>query len=188
MASKQITINEMIYNTLRTKNTKIPKYYDVLTALGYKLRSDSEWSAFDYWEIETETGDRINISKGYDNRTRLYVTAHHVRGDYKKVDYANLIKMIKARAGNRPIDFIWGMYGPNKRTPRIEKYYRLKERISSNSSLLDLYAKNLSKVKESYEKAKADVDRISLQLIQANNDLLEFKDELRGIYRNGNDD
>ena len=185
---KQVTINEMIYNTLRTKNTKTPKYYDVLTALGYKLCSDSEWSAFDYWEIEAETGDRINISKGYDNVTRLYIGFSHVRGDYKKVDYVNLIKMCKKRAGNRPREIMWGMYGLGKRTPNIEKYYRIKTRISDSLMLLELYDKDFKKAEEAYKKAKSDLDRATKSVIEANDAMLHFKDELRGIYRNGIDD
>ena len=43
-------------------------------------------------------------------------------------------------------------------------------------------------VKEKYNKAKQDVDRWIDNLIQAQNDFLDFRDELRGIYRNGIDD
>ena len=185
---KQVTINEMIYNTLRTKNTKTPKYYDVLTALGYKLLNDTEWSVFDYWEIETKKGDRINISRGYDKRTRLYITATRVRGDYKKVDYANLIKMSEIRKGNRPFDLIWKPWAPNKRTPRIEEYFRIKDKIQSTTSIMGMYARDFQKAEEAYKKAKSDLDRATKSVIEANDAMLHFKDELHGIYRNGIDD
>lgn len=179
MANKQVTINEMIYNTLRTKSTNTPKYYDILVALGYKLHSDSEWSAFDYWEIETDTGDRINISKGYDNRTRLYITAKHVSGDYKKVDYVNLIKMQSVRKGNRPVDHMFSKYSPYRKRPRIERYLYLKEHIKDSASLLDYYNKNFAKAEEAYEKAKKDMEEATSKLVMANDEMLQFKEEIR---------
>ncbi len=189
MANKQVTINEMIYNTLRTKNTKVPKYYDVLTALGYELVNDGEWSVQNYWEIKTKVGDRLCISKGYDDRTHLYFTATCVHCyDIKKVDFVNLILMNEKKKGNRLRDIQHSDYAPDKRTPRIEKYYRLLRKISDTKSLINFYGKEYQKAKDICDKNKADLDRVTNNLIVANDEMLAFKDEIRGIYRNGIDD
>ena len=182
MANKQVTINEMIYNTLRTKSDKIPKYYDVLIALGYKLRNDYTWNDSEYWAVEFAPDSALNFSK-YKDKFFLYVATRHVRGNTKKVNYLNLIKMEKARKGNRP-----NYWYSDPRTPRIAKYYNLKERIKNAKSLLDTYSKYLADAQEKYNKAKQDVDHWIDNLIQAQNDFLDFRDELRGIYRNGIDD
>lgn len=181
MANKQVTINEMIYNTLRTKSDKIPKYYDVLTALGYKLRNDYTWNDREYWVIELSPDSVINFSKCQGKFT-LYITTRYVRGNVKKVDYINLIKMERLRKGNRP-----NYWYSDPRTPRIATYCRLKERIKTTKSLLDTYNKYLADAQEKYNKAKENVDRQIDNLIQAQNDFLDFRDELRGIYRNGTD-
>jgi hypothetical protein len=92
--AKKLTVNEMIYKTLTTKVSKIPKYKDELEALGYKLNSTHAWSTYDYWGIETGIPGRILlISSGYDKKKRLYKTAKHIKTkDITKVDFENLIK------------------------------------------------------------------------------------------------
>ena len=72
--------------------------------------------------------------------------------------------------------------------PHIEKYYRIKTRISDGLMLLELYDKDFKKAEEAYKKAKSDLDRATKSVIEANDAMLHFKDELRGIYRNGIDD
>lgn len=181
MANKQVTINEMISNTLRTKSTKTPKYYDVLTALGYTLRNDYMWNDSEYWVIEITPDAVLNLSKCA-NKLTLYITTRYVRGDIKKVDYINLIKMHEVRKDTRP------NYFAESRTPRIAQYLKLKERMKVAKSLLETYNRYLDNAQKEYDKAKASVNRQVDALIQAQNDLLDFRDELRGIYKNGHDD
>lgn len=180
MANKQVTINEMIYNTLRTKSENTPKYYDVLTTLGYKLRNDYLWNDSQYWVVELAPDSVLNFSKCQGKFT-LYITTRYVRGNIRKIDYVNLIKMDKLRKGNRP------NYFPELRTPRIAQYLKLKERMKVAKSLLETYNRYLDDAQKEYDKAKASVNRQVDALIQAQNDLLDFRDELRGIYKNGSD-
>ena len=73
-----ITVNQMIYDTLKTKKSKTPKYYDVLTKMGYKLyNGDDGWSAYDYWEIFTVDGDYLNISRTRGGKRALFKSSHN---------------------------------------------------------------------------------------------------------------
>lgn len=145
--SKPLTVNEMIYKTLTTKITKVPKYKDVLEALGYILDKDHDWSVYDYWGIKmAESNHTLLISKGYDNQRRLYKTATHVETkDISKVDFVNLIKT--DRSATR-----WY----NRRMPetKIQQYKGLKKSYRSDLSICESYKQKIIKVEEQLEEEK----------------------------------
>jgi hypothetical protein len=146
---KVLTVNEMIYKTLTTKETKVPKYKAVLEALGYELVRDHGWSHYDYWAIQLKEDNRILvISTGYDNKKRLYKTAQAVNSkDIKKVDFVNLINI--NRSATR-----WY----NRRTEtNIQKYKSAKEDYRLYSSIYEDKKEKVKALEKQLEKAKEEV-------------------------------
>ena len=147
---KVLTVNEMIYKTLTTKETKVPKYKAVLEALGYELVKDHGWSHYDYWAIQLKEDNRILvISQGYDKQKRLYKTAQAVNSkDIKKVDFVNLINI--NRSATR-----WY----NRRMPdtNIQKYKSAKEDYRIYSSIYEDKKEKVKALEEQLEKAKEEV-------------------------------
>ena len=147
---KILTVNEMIYKTLTTKETKVPKYKEVLEALGFELVKGHGWSHYDYWAIQLKEDNRILvISQGYDKQKRLYKTAQAVNSkNIKKVDFANLINI--DRSATR-----W--YNRQMPTTNIQKYKSAKEDYRIYSSIYEDKKEKVKALEEQLEKAKKEV-------------------------------
>lgn len=148
---KVLTVNEMIYRTLTTKETKTPKYKEVLELLGFELVKDHGWSHYDYWAIRMKEDDRLLvISQGYDKKKRLYKTCNCVNtNDIAKVDFANLIKT--DRSATR-----W-----YKRLPpetNVQKYKQAKMSYQTDLSICEDYKKKIIEFEQQVEKAKERVE------------------------------
>lgn len=145
--AKVLTVNEMIYKTLTTKETKVPKYKAVLEALGFELVKDHGWSHYDYWGIKMKEDNRILvISQGYDKIKRLYKTAQAVKSkDITKVDFVNLINI--DRNATR-----WY----NRRLPdtNIQQYKRAKETYETDLSICEDHKKRIKKAEDELEAEK----------------------------------
>jgi len=144
---KILSINEMIYKTLTTKETKTPKYKEVLEALGFELVKGHGWSEYDYWAIKLKEDDRILvISKGRDKQKRLYKTAQPVKTkDIARVNFANLIKT------DRSATRVW-----NRREPetKIQKYKHARLDYETDMSICEDYKRRVRKAEEELEKEK----------------------------------
>lgn len=141
---KVLTVNEMIYRTLTTKETKTPKYKEVLESLGFELVKDHGWSHYDYWAIRMYENDRLLvISQGKDHKRHLYKTANFVNtNDIAKVDFVNLIKT--DRSATR-----W--YNRLPKETSVQKYKQAKMSYQTNLSIYEDYKKQLEKVKENVQ-------------------------------------
>lgn len=164
---KILTVNEMIYKTLTTKETKVPKYKEVLEALGFELVKDHGWSHYDYWAIKLKEDNRILvISQGYDKQKRLYKTASAVKSkDIKKVDFANLINIDRSatRWYNRRIpDTNIQKYKSAKRDYEIALSIRedSKKKVNEVEAKLEAEKKSLKYWEDSVVNRKETLDEI----------------------------
>ena len=167
-----ITVNKMIYDTLKTKKSKTPKYYDVLTKKGYKLyNGDKGWSAYDYWEIYTVDGDLLNISRTYGGKRALFKSAHNCNSaDLTKVDYERIINLSRKQQRQDFLDVRFPCHSKN-----LQRYWKLKEDVRIHASLTETYAKKVKKAEEEYEDAKKSLENWESRLDKSIDALNEFK-------------
>lgn len=172
-----ITVNQMIYDTLKTKKSKTPKYYDVLTKMGYKLyNGDKGWSDYDYWEIFTVDGELLNISRDMSNKRGLFKSSHNCHSaDLTKVDYERIINLPRAQQRE---DFVTAKY-PGK-AKRLRKYWKLKEDVKIHASLTERYASELMKAEKAYKDAKDSLENWEKRLDES---IIKFNDfKLKEIH------
>ena len=147
---KKLTVNEMIYATLNTKNTKTPKYKEVLEALGYELVADHIYSEYNYWGIRTAEGLVLSFSKDYEGKRGLFKTGCRVHAkNFKKVDYVNLIKT--NRIGRRPRELAEER---ELKSPRIRAYLWAKWEVSERLRYITWYRKDVDELREKLSKAE----------------------------------
>lgn len=167
-----ITVNQMIYDTLKTKKSKTPKYYDVLTKMGYKLyNGDDGWSAYDYWEIFTVDGDYLNISKTRGGKRALFKSFHNCNSaDLTKVDYERIISLSRKQQRQDFLDVRFSCHSKN-----LQRYWKLKEDVRIHASLTESYTKEMRKIEEEYKKAKESLEHWESRLDKSIDALNEFK-------------
>ena len=167
-----ITVNQMIYDTLKTKKSKTPKYYDVLTKMGYKLyNGDDGWSAYDYWEIFTVDGDYLNISKTRGGKRALFKTAHNCNAaDLTKVDYERIINLSRKQQRQDFLAIRFPCHSKN-----LQMYWKLREDVRNYASLTETYARKVKKAEEEYQKAKESLEHWESRLDKSIDALNEFK-------------
>ena len=167
-----ITVNQMIYDTLKTKKPKTPKYYDVLTKMGYKLyNGDKGWSAYDYWEIYTVDGDLLNISKTYGGKRALFKSAHNCNSaDLTKVDYERIINLSRKQQRQDFLDVRFPCHSKN-----LQRYWKLKKDVRIHASLTESYTKKMQKIEKEYEDAKKSLEGWESRLDKSIDALNEFK-------------
>ena len=173
-----ITVNQMIYDTLKTKKSKTPKYYDVLTKMGYKLyNGDDGWSAYDYWEIFTVDGDYLNISRDRSGKRGLFKSSHNCNSaDLTKVDYERIISLPRNQQRH---DFL-AIQFPCCHSRNLQRYWMLKEDVRINASLVESYAKKAKKAEEEYEDAKKSLEDWEKRLDES---IIKFNDfKLKEIH------
>lgn len=173
-----ITVNQMIYDTLKTKKSKTPKYYDVLTKMGYKLyNGDDGWSAYDYWEIFTVDGDYLNISRTKGGKRALFKSAHNCNSaDLTKVDYERIINLSRKQQRQ---DFLATIF-PASYSRNIQRYRMLREDVRINASLTETYARKVKKAEEEYKKAKESLEGWEKKLDES---VIKFNDfKLKEIH------
>ena len=167
-----ITVNQMIYDTLKTKKSKTPKYYDVLTKMGYKLyNGDKGWSDYDYWEIFTVDGDYLNISKTRGGKRALFKSFHNCNSaDLTKVDYERIINLSRKQQRQDFLDVRFPCHSKN-----LQRYWKLKEDVRIYASLTESYTKKMQKIEEEYKKAKESLEHWESRLDKSIDALNEFK-------------
>lgn len=168
-----ITVNQMIYDTLKTKKSKTPKYYDVLTKMGYKLyNGDNGWSDYDYWEIYTVDGDLLNISRDRSGKRGLFKSSHNCNSaDLTKVDYERIISLPRAKQRE---DFISTIF-PSSHSKKLQKYWTLNRDVRINASFVESHARIAKKAEEEYKKAKESLEDWESRLDKSIDALNEFK-------------
>lgn len=140
------TINEMIYNALRTKKDKTPKYYDVLIKLGYKLESDHGWSAQGYWMVEN-----IVISKDRNGKVALFNPSFYIatgKENIKKVDYESYIAAQRKKREKK---------SDNCCESNVDAYKRLK-RNANNTWSIKYHEGKIEDIHEQIEKLNKDAE------------------------------
>ena len=167
-----ITVNQMIYDTLKTKKSKTPKYYDVLTKMGYKLyNGDDGWSAYDYWEIFTVDGDYLNISKTRGGKRALFKSFHNCNSaDLTKVDYERIINLSRKQQRQDFLDVRFPCHSKN-----LQRYWKLKEDVRIHASLTESYANKMQRIEKEYEDAKKSLEDWESRLDKSIDALNEFK-------------
>ena len=167
-----ITVNQMIYDTLKTKKSKTPKYYDVLTKMGYKLyNGDKGWSDYDYWEIFTVDGDFLNISRTKEGKRALFKSAHNCNSaDLTKVDYERIINLSRKQQRQDFLDVRFPCHSKN-----LQRYWKLKEDVRIHASLTESYTKKMQKIEKEYEDAKKSLENWESRLDKSIDALNEFK-------------
>ena len=167
-----ITVNKMIYDTLKTKKSKTPKYYDVLTKMGYKLyNGDKGWSAYDYWEIYTVDGDLLNISRTYGGKRALFKSAHNCNSaDLTKVDYERIINLSRKQQRQDFLDVRFPCHSKN-----LQRYWKLKEDVRIHASLTESYTKKMQKIEKEYEDTKKSLEDWESRLEKSIDEFNEFK-------------
>lgn len=167
-----ITVNQMIYDTLKTKKSKTPKYYDVLTKMGYKLyNGDKGWSDYDYWEIFTVDGDLLNISRTYGGKRALFKSAHNCNSaDLTKVDYERIINLSRKQQRQDFLTIRFPCHSKN-----LQRYWMLKENVRTHASLTETYTRKVKKAEEAYEDAKKSLEDWESRLEKSIDELNEFK-------------
>ena len=167
-----ITVNQMIYDTLKTKKSKTPKYYDVLTKMGYKLyNGDNGWSDYDYWEIFTVDGDLLNISRDGSGKRGLFKSSHNCNSvDLTKVDYERIINLSRKQQRQDFFDIRFPCHSKN-----LQRYWKLKEDVRIHTSLTESYARKAKKAEEEYEDAKKSLENWEKRLDKSIDALNEFK-------------
>ena len=167
-----ITVNQMIYDTLKTKKSKTPKYYDVLTKMGYKLyNGDKGWSAYNYWEIYTVDGDLLNISRTYGGKRALFKSAHNCNSaDLTKVDYERIINLSRKQQRQDFLAIRFPCHSKN-----LQMYWKLREDVRNYASLTETYAREVKKAEKEYEDAKKSLENWEKRLDKSIDALNEFK-------------
>lgn len=167
-----ITVNQMIYDTLKTKKSKTPKYYDVLTKMGYKLyNGDKGWSAYDYWEIYTVDGDLLNISRTYGGKRALFKSAHNCNSaDLTKVDYERIINLSRKQQRQDFLDIRFPCH-----SEKLQKYWTLNRDVRTNASFVESYTRIAKKAEEEYKKAKESLEHWESKLEKSIDEFNEFK-------------
>ena len=165
-----ITVNQMIYDTLKTKKSKTPKYYDVLTKMGYKLyNGDKGWSDYDYWEIFTVDGDLLNISRTIGGKRALFKSAHNCNSaDLTKVDYERIINLPRAKQRQ---DFLSVRFPCHSK--KLQRYWKLKEDVKIHASLLESYSRRLKKAEDEYKELEKSTKKWEEKLDES---IIKFND------------
>ena len=167
-----ITVNQMIYDTLKTKKSKTPKYYDGVTKRGYKLyNGDNGWSDDDYWESFTVDGDYLNISRTRGGKRALFKSAHNCNSaGLTKVDYERIINLSRKQQRQDFFDVRFPCHSKN-----LQRYWKLKEDVRIHTSLTESYTKEMRKIEEEYKKAKESLEHWESRLDKSIDALNEFK-------------
>ena len=167
-----ITVNQMIYDTLKTKKSKTPKYYDVLTKMGYKLyNGDNGWSDYDYWEIFTVDGDYLNISRDRSGKRGLFKSSHNCNSaDLTKVDYERIINLSRKQQRQDFLDVRFPCHSKN-----LQRYWKLKEDVRIHASLTESYTKKMQRIEKEYEDAKKSLEGWESRLEKSIDEFNEFK-------------
>lgn len=174
---KQLTVNEMILATLRTKTDKTPKYKKVLEALGYKLNNSHDWSTYDYWGIDAADGTVLVISQSYGKQRRLYKTCRSVNVKFEnlnKVDFENLLKTNRPRPASPFSTYncihVYTEFG----SKRIYDYYRLKESMRTTHGILTSIEKE--------KKLEADLAKTTRRIDYYNNQLEQDTEKYQKLF------
>lgn len=150
-----MTVNEMIYATLTTKQDKTPKYKEALEAMGYVLSNTHDSSCYDYWGIVLSDDPRhrcvLVISKSYHSGKRFLfgnmgaIDTH----DIKKVDFINLIKIHQKRERFENLRFKYSWDGSS---PKIKRYKQLMDECKRQNFSVKYDEEKLKKAEEDAEK------------------------------------
>lgn len=163
-----ITVNDMIYDTLTTKDSKEPKYRNILEAMGYTLTNQHDWSDYDYWGIQCADERVLVISKTYGNKRGLFKSAHLIpTKNIKKVNFVGVIKSKRERFS--PVSLI--------PTNLVSQYKYKKGIVETDKWLYDSARKDVEVIEKKLEKAKKYLDYCTDNYNKTIEDFESFKNQ-----------
>lgn len=179
-----MTVNEMIYATLTTKQDKIPKYKEALEAMGYVLDNSHFSSCYDYWGIVLSADPKhksiLVISKSYgSNKRKLFGNMGAINtNDIRKVDFVNLIKIHKKRERFENMRFRYYWDGSSA---KIKTYKRLVSEYKRQNLNVKYDEEKLKKLEEDTAKEiefrKQSLAASRQRQVKATAELLSWKAE-----------
>ena len=136
----------MVWKVLNTKSeTKVRREIAVLEAMGYTVFKGN-WSSYNYFEIFNPNNNvSLNVSKGYDNKRRLYNKAFPIKGIAEKVDYIALLNRERT---------------PYKAVETTSENAKMRETLRFNKWLAGWKLEDIEKAKKEIEKKQKELERI----------------------------
>lgn len=165
----KLTINEMILKTISTKLNKEPKYKEILEAMGYTI-FDSGWSDYNNWSVKNkETNRLVVLSRGYDNKKRLYSGGSYIRtNDFKKVDYVGFLNCNREK------------YNPYISYSETE-YSKLRKRIKQTKMFIHYKNENIEETQEKIKKLQDYLEQERKEKNEYLKDLAEIKRKIQEL-------
>ena len=168
-------LNMKIAKTLATKLTKEPKYRADLEAAGFELY-DSDWSTYKNWAVKGPNGKSVVLSKGYDNKPRIYNSAHSLatKDAINVFDFVNYLTMdftdrydYRAHGGigrtnsdvmvrNRDGSAVDANFLPKTKT---QQYYDLQKSVKSAKFDVDYYSDKIDSIHKQIAQLQKDADK-----------------------------
>ena len=168
-------LNMKIAKTLATKLTKEPKYRADLEAAGFELY-DSDWSTYKNWAVKGPNGKSVVLSKGYDNKPRIYNSAHSLatKDAINVFDFVNYLTMdftdrhdYRAHGGigrtnsdvmvrNRDGSAVDANFLPKTKT---QQYHDLQKSVKDAKWDVDYYSDKIDSIHKQIAQLQKDADR-----------------------------
>lgn len=169
-------LNMKIAKTLATKLTKEPKYRADLEAAGFELY-DSDWSTYKNWAVKGPNGKSVVLSKGYDNKPRIYNSANSLatKDAINVFDFVNYLTMdftdrhdYRAHGGigrtnsdnvyikNKDGSAIDADFSPETKT---QQYQRLQKSVKDAKWDIDYYSREIDRIHTQIAQLQKDADR-----------------------------
>lgn len=168
-------LNMKIAKTLGTKLAKEPKYRADLEAAGFELY-DSDWSTYKNWAVKGPNGKSVVLSKGYDNKPRIYNSAHSLatKDAINVFDFVNYLTMdftdrhdYRAHGGigrtnsdvmvrNRDGSAVDANFLPKTKT---QQYHDLQKSVKSVKWDIDYYSDKIDSIHKQIAQLQKDADK-----------------------------
>lgn len=169
-------LNMKIAKTLATKLTKEPKYRADLEAAGFELY-DSDWSTYKNWAVKGPNGKSVVLSKGYDNKPRIYNSANSLatKDAINVFDFVNYLTIdftdrhdYRAHGGigrtnsdnvyikNKDGSAIDADFSPETKT---QQYQRLQKSVKDAKWDIDYYSREIDRIHTQIAQLQKDADR-----------------------------
>ena len=165
-----LTTNQMILKTISTKANKEPKYKAILEDMGLKVYK-SNWSVYNNWAVGCPaTGKSVCLSKGRDNKKRLYdgySPIHHVR-DFEKVDLLSFLK---------------SPYRPYYKKGIQSEYRELRYSIQNAKRSIKDEEESISDLQKKIDTLNDEMESKKEYLHKAKEDLRKARERVAGLKR-----
>lgn len=190
---KDLTATQIIAKSLKIKDIRKFRYSHIFNALGLELVQE-EMSAQGYYSVvHKETGNRLVISKDYNNKTRLYcgygaVTdcGYSVKEELEKVDLYNFL----LKHNNSMKDFMYTYTYKNHKNYRnkvraicfprtqTQEYLNLKNKIADTKKYKQWKVDEYYKIEKQIEQLRKQQESLVEAEKKYEADILKFEIEI----------